>query len=152
VKSRIAPSKFRTDARPASTPSQSVPRQEPVPHQREVVDNGSGRPGENLTNYLDVQTVCRPIPEHRTVRWTNEVPGCGLYRGPSRQYWLNKTGYDRSKSPCGTEMQPDIRWNPRSTDTPYAPPGQHHYRHWPERPGQKPHAAGIDGKSLTELL
>ena len=50
-----------------------------------------------------------------------------------------------------TEMQPDTRCNPRSTDTQHATPGQHHHQQWPESSGQKHHVAGIDGKSLAEL-
>ena len=54
------PGKLQRRTRP-TRPSQTFPFQ----RQREVVDNGSGRPGENLTNQMDVQTKHRPIPELR---------------------------------------------------------------------------------------
>jgi len=53
----------------------------------------SDPPGENLTNYSDVPTVCRPIPGHRQYRWMNEVSGRGLYPGPHPYHLCNKTVY-----------------------------------------------------------
>ncbi len=73
-----------------------------------------------IADHLDVHTVFRLIADHRTVRRMNEVYGCGLYIGPSQRNRLNKTDYDRRKSPCGTEMQSDICCIANSTDTQYA--------------------------------
>lgn len=64
-----------------------------IHRQRDTVHSRSDHPEENLTNQMDVQTVYRLIPGHQTVRWTNEVFGCGLYSGPGRQRRLNKTDY-----------------------------------------------------------
>jgi hypothetical protein len=47
---------------------QAASRREPVPSQPGAVDNSSGHPGENLTGWMDVQTMCRPIPRRRTAR------------------------------------------------------------------------------------
>lgn len=39
-----------------------------IQRQCKVLDSGSGRPRQNLTNWMDVQTVLRLTPGHGTVR------------------------------------------------------------------------------------
>lgn len=90
-----------------------------------------------------------PPPASPSRRGRRGHAGCGMSAGPRRANAL-KQSCIFLRSRAARPITPD--WYPRNIGPPNAISGQHHHPQSPEISGQKHHAAGVDGKSLTELL
>ena len=73
----------------------------------------------------------------------NEVSGRGFYPGPSQHQWPNKTDY-------GIAVWHPLK--PHRTAEQQQQEGQHDDQQQPISSRQGPHASGVDGSLLTELL
>jgi hypothetical protein len=111
--------------------------------QREVVDNRSDPPGENLANHLDVQTCFGRCPSNDD---TDERT-----RSPGAAYTLVRAGDHGSTRPF-TEMQSGNVQHRAALTRMTQQRGQHDDQRKPESSRQEHQACGIDEKSLTEWL